>query len=84
VGVADLPGAAPVMAPVGIALSTNCYLIWVQRGPDDRKECRRWLQQALHAVEAELQRELARRYGQLRDALSAIAADAVDHGVLLV
>jgi hypothetical protein len=34
-------------------------------------------------VEAEVQRELAQRYGDLRQALAIIAADAVDHGVLL-
>ena len=31
-----------------------------------------------------LERELAHRFGMLRDALGAIAGDAVDHGVLLV
>jgi hypothetical protein len=57
--------------------------MWQLRAGDDKAECRRWLQQALQAVDSELQRVLTSRYGQLRDALGAIAAEAVDHGVLL-
>jgi hypothetical protein len=80
VGARSSSAALPAVA---IALSTNCYLIWQQRVGDDKAECRRWLQQALQAVDDELQRVLTSRYAQLRDLIGGIAADAVDHGVLL-
>jgi hypothetical protein len=75
--------AGTVLPPVGIALTAGCYQMWHQRGSADKKECRRWLQQAIRAVEAEIQRDLARRFADLRRAVATVASDAVDHGVLL-
>ena len=93
-GVATTPGtgagvagpgefAGTVLPTVGIALTAGCYQMWQQRGSADKKECRRWLQQAIRAVEAELQRDLTRRFADLRRAVATVASDAVDHGVLL-
>jgi hypothetical protein len=78
-----------VLPAIGVGLTTSCYLKWPPSAEGgtpkatEKKDCRRWLQQALRVVEAEVQRELAQRYGDLRQALAIIAADAVDHGVLL-
>ena len=83
-GVAGFPECAgTVLPPVGIALTAGCYQQWQQRGTTDKKECRRWLRQAVRAVEVEFQRDLARRFADLHRAVSAVASDAVDHGVLL-
>ncbi|WP_432979359.1 hypothetical protein [Dactylosporangium sp. CA-233914] len=79
-----------VLSPLGIGLNAGSYAMWQPRhapgGPPklpDKKDCRRWLQHALREVEVELGHELGERYAELRQALSAIAGDAVDHGVLL-
>ncbi|MEV8511397.1 hypothetical protein [Dactylosporangium sp. NPDC051484] len=79
-----------VLPPLGIGLNAGSYAMWQPRrapgGPPklpDKKDCRRWLQQALREVEVELGHELSERYAQLRQALTIIAGDAVDHGVLL-
>jgi len=77
-----------VLPGVGIALNASCYQLWQPRpgaAPrgTEKKDCRRWLQQALRVVEVEMARELAGRFDDLRQALAIIAADAVDHGVLL-
>jgi hypothetical protein len=82
-----------VLPAVSVGLTASCYQMW--RAPRDtpapresvrgteKKDCRRWLQQALRVVEAEIERELGGRYDDLRQSLAIIAADAVDHGVLL-
>jgi hypothetical protein len=80
--------AVRVLPGVGIALNASCYQMWQPRAGvaargTEKKDCRRWLQQALRAVEVEMARELAGRFEDLRQALAIIAADAVDHGVLL-
>jgi len=77
-----------VLPGVGVALNASCYQLWQPRSGvaprgTEKKDCRRWLQQALRFVEVEMARELAARYENLRQALAIIAADAVDHGVLL-
>src|SRR6185437_4918872 len=77
-----------VLPGVGIALNASCYQMWQPRAGvaargTEKKDCRRWLQQALRVVEVEMARELAGRFDDLRQALAIIAADAVDHGVLL-
>jgi hypothetical protein len=77
-----------VLPGVGIALNASCYQLWQPRAGvpprgTEKKDCRRWLQQALRVVEVEMARELAGRFDDLRQALAIIAADAVDHGVLL-
>jgi hypothetical protein len=56
--------------------------MWQQKSPD-RKQCQGWLQQAIRVLETDLQRELNHRFGLLRDALAVVAADTIDHGVLL-
>ncbi|MER7002336.1 hypothetical protein ABT297_04715 [Dactylosporangium sp. NPDC000555] len=87
------PGAEDVwrvLPALGIGLNAGSYAMWQPRhapgGPPklpDKKDCRRWLQQALREVEVGLGHELDERYAQLRQALEIIAGDAVDHGVLL-
>jgi hypothetical protein len=69
-----------VLPPIGVGLSAGCYSMW--RGAD-RKECRGWLQQAIRVLEVSLERERAQRFDHLRDALTAVATDTIDHGVLL-
>jgi hypothetical protein len=78
-----------VLAPIGVGLTAGCYQLWqpkpsagVSPSPD-KKDCRRWLQQALRVVEVAVGAELDRRYDQLQQVLSIIGTDAVDHGVLL-
>jgi hypothetical protein len=74
----------PIMREIGVGLTAGCYLMWQQeRTGTNRRDCRRWLQQAIHVVEVELQRELNRRFADLQEAVGALAADTVDHGVLL-
>jgi hypothetical protein len=70
-----------LLPPIGVGLSAGCYAAW--RNGGDRKECRGWLQQAVHVLEGSLERERAHRFDHLRDALATVAADAIDHGVLL-
>jgi hypothetical protein len=70
-----------LLPPVGVGLSAGCYAAW--RGGGDRKQCRSWLQQAIHVLEGSLERECTTRFDHLRDALSLVAADTIDHGVLL-
>jgi hypothetical protein len=76
------PGSL-VLGEVGVGLTTGCYLMWQQKTTSDKRDCRRWLQQAVHVVEVELQRELNQRFADLQEALAAVASDTVDHGVLL-
>ncbi len=84
-----LPEPADRVLPgIGVALNASCYQLWQPRGDatvkaTQKKDCRRWLQQALRVIEVEMARELAGRFEDLRQALAIIAADAVDHGVLL-
>ena len=82
--------AAQVLPAISVGLTANCFSMWrPKEGPGghaknvEKKNCRRWLQQALRVVEVEMERELVQRYDDLRQALAIIAADAVDHGVLL-
>nr|BFE65352.1 dynamin family protein [Dactylosporangium thailandense] len=84
------PDPAQVLSPLGIGLNAGSFAMWQPRhapgGPPklpDKKDCRRWLQHALREIEVELGHELSERYAELRQALSIIAGDAVDHGVLL-
>ena len=79
-----------VLSAVSVGLTTSCYLMWQPKASDgaggkgsQKTECRRWLQRSLRVVEGELEREVAQRYDDLQQALAIIAADAVDHGVLL-
>jgi hypothetical protein len=85
--VASLSAVAPrpldtyLLPPVGVALSAGCYSIW--RGGGERAQCRAWLQRAIRVLEVDLGRERARRLDYLREALAVVAADTIDHGVLL-
>ncbi|MET7417478.1 dynamin family protein [Dactylosporangium sp. NPDC005555] len=86
-------GAEPadqVLPSLGIALNASCYALWQPKvapggppKPADKKDCRRWLQHALREIEVEVGHELGERYAGLRQALTIIGGDAVDHGVLL-
>jgi hypothetical protein len=73
----------PVFGALAIGLTAGCFLYWQRRTSTDKQACRYWLQQVVHVVEVELQRELNQRFADLREAIAAIAADTVDHGVLL-
>lgn len=83
-GLAAVPPHAldqAVLPPIGIALSAGCYAMW--RPGNDRKECRGWLQLAIRALEVGMDKELTRRFEDLRQGIAAVAADTIDHGVLL-
>jgi len=80
---AEAAGRPPALRAVGVGLTAGCFLLWQQRTGADKREGRRWLQQAVHVVEVELQHGLNQRFADLREALEAIASDTVDHGVLL-
>ncbi|MGC9670669.1 hypothetical protein ACNTMW_29505 [Planosporangium sp. 12N6] len=75
------PAAGGVLPPIGVALSAGCYTARHREG--DRRRCRAWLQQTVHTLETELGREVARRFGDLREALVVVATDTLEHGVLL-
>jgi hypothetical protein len=70
-----------LLPPIGVALSAGCYS--VLRGDADGTRCRDWLHKTIQALEADLRREVAERITYLREALAVVAADTVDHGVLL-
>ncbi|GIJ52148.1 hypothetical protein Val02_90340 [Virgisporangium aliadipatigenens] len=72
-----------LLPPIGVAVSGNCHLMWRYRGVPDKAEGRRWLRQAVQSLERELDRAVAERFALLREAIEALAADAIDHGVLL-
>jgi len=75
---------ATVLPPVRVAVSGNCHLMWRYRGVPDKTEGRRWLRQAVQAVGRDLGRVLDQRFVALGGAIGELAADVVDHGVLLV
>jgi hypothetical protein len=79
--VAPRPAAEELLPPIGVALSANCYS--ARHRDSDRRVCRGWLRQSAHTLEADLARELTQRFAYLREALGVVAADTVDHGVLL-
>jgi hypothetical protein len=70
-----------LLPPMGVGLSANCYS--ARHSGSDRSRCRGWLQQTVHTLEIDLGREMAQRFEYLREALAVVAADTVDHGVLL-
>jgi hypothetical protein len=93
-GVAVVTGAADALSatgltppallpPVCLAVSGNCHLMWHYRGVPDRVEARRWLGQAADAVRGTVGQVLDARFATLGEAVEALAAEAVDHGVLL-
>jgi hypothetical protein len=79
--------AVTVLPPIGAAVSGSCHLMWLRRAvPDEVARGPRgdeWLARAVAALEAQLVELLAERFAALREAVEALAADAVDHGVLL-
>jgi hypothetical protein len=85
--VAGLAAVAPrpiddeLLPPMGVGLSAVCYS--ARHRDSDRTRCREWLRQATQTLEIDLGRELAQRFGYLRDALAVVALDTVEHGVLL-
>jgi hypothetical protein len=72
-----------LLPPIGVAVSGNCHLMWRYRGVPDKAEGRRWLRQAVQSLERELDRAVTERFALLTEAVEALAADAIDHGVLL-
>jgi hypothetical protein len=77
------PAPDPVLGEIGVGLTAGCYLMWQQKTTSNKRDCRRWLQQAVQVVEVELQRELNQRFADFQEALATVASDTVDHGVLL-
>jgi hypothetical protein len=76
--------AAPtLLPPICVAVSGNCHLMWQYRGVPDRAEARRWVHQAAAALRQSVGGVLDARFAALAEAVDALAADAVDHGVLL-
>ncbi|MBN1173954.1 MAG: hypothetical protein JXA67_17405 [Micromonosporaceae bacterium] len=69
--------------PIGVAVTSSCYHLWRRRDPQGVSQCHAWLTQALRGVEAAVIAEADRRYDEVRSALEAFAADAVEHGFLL-
>ena len=57
--------------------------MWHYRGVPDRAEARRWLHQAAAAMRESVATVVEVRFAALAEAVEALAADAVDHGVLL-
>jgi hypothetical protein len=93
-GVAAVSGAAEavsatgvtaqtIVPPVRVAVSGNCHLMWQYRGVPDKADARRWLHQAAQSLDRELGRAVDDRFAALVEAVEALAAEAVDHGVLL-
>jgi hypothetical protein len=78
-------GAADIslLPPVGVGLAGGCYQLWRHPGRDNPAKARSWLQRALRDVELELSREMIRRFEAVRSSLTALMAEAVDHGILL-
>ncbi|GAA1817626.1 hypothetical protein HC028_21010 [Planosporangium flavigriseum] len=75
------PIDAQLLPPVGVGLSATCYSA---RGHDvDGSRCRGWLAKTMRTLEVDLGCELAQRFEYLHEALAVVAADTVDHGVLL-
>jgi hypothetical protein len=75
--------APTLLPPICVAVSGNCHLMWQYRGVPDRAEARRWVQQAATALRQSVGGVLDARFAALAEAVEALAADAVDHGVLL-
>jgi hypothetical protein len=69
--------------PLAIAVGSGCYRLWNGR-TDAHTAGVAWLTRALAAVEAAFQREIERRLDDLARGIELVAAEAVDHGVLLV
>jgi hypothetical protein len=57
--------------------------MWQLRDPQGVQRGRAWLARVLLAVEVVVQRECDRRFDELVAGVAEVAADAVDHGVLL-
>jgi hypothetical protein len=77
------PAWPGVLPPLGVAVSASCY----QRWRDEKAEvdaARGWLQEAVRGTELQLGRMLAERFEVVRQALTGLVGDAVDHGLLLV
>ena len=72
-----------LLPPICLAVSGNCHLSWQYRGVPDPGEAGRWLQQATQALRASVGEVFDARFAALAEAVEALAADAVDHGVLL-
>jgi hypothetical protein len=81
---AYVDGEPELLLPaMGVALSGGCYQLWCNPDNADVDRARSWLQGALREVEVELMREVSRRLAAVRLSLSAVLAEAVEHGVLL-
>jgi len=77
---ATWPGVLP---PLGVGLSASCYQKWCDEKADV-EAARRWLRDAVHGTELQLQQALAERFEVVRQVLRGLVGDAVDHGLLLV
>lgn len=75
--------AAPILPPVGLAVSGGCYVLWHSPAKLDVAKARSWLQRVTRAVELELLREVGRRFDAVHRSLGALIGETVDHGILL-
>jgi hypothetical protein len=93
-GVAAVSGAADALSATGLfspsllpqvslAVSGNCHLSWHYRGVPDPAAARDWLHHAAGSVRLAVDAAIEERLAGLAEAVGALAADAVDHGVLL-
>jgi hypothetical protein len=75
------PVCEQLLPPIGVGLSANCYP--ARHCDGDHTRCHGWLEKTIHTLEINLGHEMAQRFEYLREALAVVAADTVDHGVLL-
>jgi hypothetical protein len=82
-GAYQTPTWPGVLPPLGVGLSASCYQKWRDEKAD-ADAARAWLRDAVRGTEQELWRAIAERSEVVRQVLSGLVGDAVDHGLLLV
>jgi hypothetical protein len=77
-------GTGPgVLPPLGVGVSASCYKRWRDEKAD-ADTALGWLQDAVRGTELALRPVLAERFEAVRQVLTGLVGDAVDHGMLLV
>ncbi len=76
--------AGIVLPPLGIGLTVHCHPMISAAGAHRRTWLRAWIARAVTAVEAELARELAGQFRNLRLAVVDLVSEGLDHDLLLV
>jgi hypothetical protein len=72
-----------LLPPLGLGLSASCYQKW-RNEKADADAAQAWLRDAVRGAEQELARALVERFEVVRQVLTGLVGDAVDHGLLLV